>query len=328
MDHENFTQLLRHFVESDTWENEKLAKSLNVSLEVLLDISKFLSNLGVLIETPTNSTTKMLRNFLPYSTNDLHAGLETNILSNSQLYLFVSINSTNTYLKEQELSKPLLLCITEHQSQGRGRRGKDWCSPMVGNIYFSARRRVKISSQEIGCVSLIVGLAIIKALTLEGFTDLSIKWPNDIYQDGKKLAGVLIEVVSMNAEVSDIIIGIGLNIRTSQKYQKEINQPWANLTSAKPSADINRSTLLAKIINHIIGDLDELEKSTSENLLLTWPKYDYLLNRNVLVHQHNSTQYGICRGINEIGELLVESDGAIIAVNAGEVSVRTQGPSK
>ena len=129
---------------------------------------------------------------------------------------FKEIGSTSDYIQTLELkSKQTLLCIAEKQTNGRGQYDRIWHSPDNQNIYLSLRKIIPISIHKLFGLSLVVGLSLCQ--TLEHFfpeisNQLSLKWPNDIYLDGKKLGGVLIEMIESHQNYCDVVIGIGLNV--------------------------------------------------------------------------------------------------------------------
>ena len=106
-----------------------------------------------------------------------------------------------------------MVCFAEHQSAGKGRRGRQWVSPFGSNIYMSILWRFQ--QDGIACtagLSLAVGVAVIRALKTYGFNEVGLKWPNDIYCQGKKLGGILIEVSGEADGPCAVIIGLGLNL--------------------------------------------------------------------------------------------------------------------
>lgn len=245
-----------------------------------------------------------------------------------EVLIFLTIDSTNTYLKS--LAPPTersLICITEQQTAGRGRRGKRWASPFASNVYFSYRGRVRVDPQLCGCISLISGLATIQALESLGFKGLQLKWPNDIYVNHKKLAGMLIEVVSINAEYVDLVIGIGLNVKMPLFATAEIEQPWTDLhhcLSAEAVLQVmpSRTDIVIAIVNQLVTNLRVFEATGLPAFYQQWNKYDLLQGRSINVRQANKEIHGVAAGINECGELRLQSETGIIFVNAGEVSVR------
>ena len=129
-------------------------------------------------------------------------------------YLLDSIDSTNTFAKEKPLNKDYLIVISEEQTAGRGRQGKDWYSPDAGNIYMS----VKFRNQNSEPLSLIMGLLISEAMDAVSNQKINagLKWPNDLLINNKKICGILIES-QINADQLEYTVGIGINYSLPKK---------------------------------------------------------------------------------------------------------------
>ena len=254
-------------------------------------------------------------------------------LAVSDVSIFLSIESTNTYLKSLKNKAELSVCIAETQTKGRGRRGKSWESPFGSNLYFSIKKKIKVRPQDSGSISLIVGLAIIRALEGLGFPGLKIKWPNDIYAENKKLAGVLIEVVSVKYDAIELVIGVGVNVKMPQASEQVIDQPWIDLSQLSAETRLgkklsSRTEIVISLIRQINSNLQIFEREGLDAFTGDWKQNDFLYRKSIKVIQENKTLYGVVVGINELGELLLECDTGIISVNAGEVSVRLTSPSE
>jgi len=109
-----------------------------------------------------------------------------------QLDVFYEIESTNAFLLNTAKNTDYLVhaCLAEQQTAGRGRRGKDWVSPFGGNIYLSLLFQVNAGASQLGGLSLVIAVAVIRALRATGLTSAGVKWPNDILVNGKQLAGI------------------------------------------------------------------------------------------------------------------------------------------
>ena len=238
---------------------------------------------------------------------------------------FLTIDSTNQYLKKTkaEFTGKWRLCLSEHQSIGRGRQGKKWISPFASNVYMSLHCQIAIPLLQIGGVSLMVGLSVIKALRGFGVKGLKIKWPNDIYWKGKKLAGILIESTKLTDGCAELILGIGVNNAMPKEYGKDIDQQWVDLSFIL-NRKVSRNSLIAEIVNHLVENIKIYEQSDLDSVLREWTEIDYLFNKNISVKSVNGSElFGIAVGINARGELLCKnSQNEEIAIHAGDVSVR------
>lgn len=118
-----------------------------------------------------------------------------NALICGQAVVFDEIDSTNEYLltHHQRLENGTV-CLAEKQTAGRGRRGRTWYSPESENLYFSILWHYPMEqAADLPPLSLVVALIIAESLTAQNVKDIQIKWPNDIYYQGKKMGGILLE---------------------------------------------------------------------------------------------------------------------------------------
>lgn len=127
-----------------------------------------------------------------------------------------AIDSTNSYLRRlshEESLEDYTVVTAEHQTEGRGQMGTVWNSENSKNLMFSVFRDTsKIQLEHPFLISMVTSLAILKALQRFSISRLSIKWPNDILSEDKKICGILIESVIKQNSLSNTIIGVGLNV--------------------------------------------------------------------------------------------------------------------
>ena len=243
-----------------------------------------------------------------------------------KLEILSSVSSTNTYLmKQSEIQSSPVICFAEHQVLGKGRRGKEWVSPFAKNIYFSLLFRSFIPKQQLGFISLLTGVSIAQAITAMDIQDIKVKWPNDIYYKDQKLAGVLIEVKEMQNDYTDLVIGVGVNVKMEARNALHIDQPWTSLSlinqGQTKSMLPSRSHIAGLLIENILKNLHEFESHGASSLLAAWESYDYLYGKSVQVSGGESL-VGTAKGINERGELIVVVDEKPHTINSGEISVR------
>lgn len=211
------------------------------------------------------------------------------------------------------------VALTERQSAGRGRKGRSWTSPAGENLYFSLLLRPGFPVEKASMVTLVMALAVAKALEAERFEPF-IKWPNDIVLSGKKVCGILTEL-RMDQGGYYIIVGVGINVN-QQKFPEEIKASATSLLLEK--GELSREVLFAKILAAFEKYYEIFEDQKS--FLPLKEVYEALLinkNKKVRVLDPKGEYEGIAKGISESGELLVEKEnGTVEHVYAGEVSVR------
>jgi BirA family biotin operon repressor/biotin-[acetyl-CoA-carboxylase] ligase len=249
---------------------------------------------------------------------------------NNKVEVHTIIDSTNSYLMRQlsshninskDLLKQGQVCLAEYQSEGRGRRGRKWISPFGSHLYLSLYWQLEQGLSGAMGLSLVTALAISDAIKELLGINVELKWPNDVYIGGVKLAGILIELEGQVSGPSDSVIGVGLNLRMSEKSALLINQPWTDLQSHSPKP-IDRNRLCAVIISCLIERLKLHQEKGLTAMVDEWHKHDIYLDKKVKLITGDRETKGICRGINNQGALLLEVDGVVKSIYGGEVSLR------
>jgi BirA family biotin operon repressor/biotin-[acetyl-CoA-carboxylase] ligase len=237
-----------------------------------------------------------------------------------KLYLLASIPSTNDYLKDQgefDLSK---VCLSEHQSLGKGRLARSWHSPFGQNIYLSYGYPFQGNVSSLLGLSIVVSLAVVEALKAAGFADeFTIKWPNDILYQGKKLVGNLIETISHAPNATYAVIGIGINV--NMQDATAIEQAWCSLRQISGSY-IDRNPLVSPIIKTLTDYLAKFQTSGLSPFLPLWSNHDFLFNKTIKIISEGKPITGLAKGINSQGNLLIElASGELVTINAGDATI-------
>jgi BirA family biotin operon repressor/biotin-[acetyl-CoA-carboxylase] ligase len=218
--------------------------------------------------------------------------------------------------------------LAECQTGGRGRRQRAWYSPAGGNIYMSLGWRFESGQTSLSTLPLVVAICVSQALRRTGLVDYGIKWPNDILADGKKLAGILVEMQSTGSEPVMAVIGIGLNVSMpatdTGELEKVIDRPWTDLESQlPPEAGVpDRNQLISLMLEALLPALEQFETSGFEPFTETWQTLDLLDGKRVLLDHAERYVAGIGRGVDADGGLLLEIEGqGLQAFHSGEVRV-------
>ncbi|GLP97760.1 bifunctional biotin--[acetyl-CoA-carboxylase] ligase/biotin operon repressor BirA [Paraferrimonas sedimenticola] len=239
------------------------------------------------------------------------------------LHWFHQIESTNAYLMERchELVKGET-CIAECQTAGRGRRGRQWISPYGSNLYQSVYWRIDDGFAAAMGLSLVVGLSLAETLEKLGFDGIGLKWPNDIYRFGRKLAGVLVEIKGSPEGPCHLVIGFGVNIAMPKALGAAIDQPWADLTQ-ESSAVIAKNQLIHALHENLLKDLAQFELSGLEPFLPRWEALDLFIGQQVTLTSAAKVITGRYLGVDSEGNLLLEdTSGERNSYSGGEVSLR------
>ncbi|MEB5924919.1 bifunctional biotin--[acetyl-CoA-carboxylase] ligase/biotin operon repressor BirA [Franconibacter daqui] len=232
------------------------------------------------------------------------------------------IDSTNQYLLDRLSSlQSGDACIAEYQQAGRGRRGRKWFSPFGANLYLSMYWRLEQGPAAAIGLSLVIGIVMAEVLHDLGADQVRVKWPNDLYLQDRKLAGILVELTGKTGDAAQIVIGAGINLAMRRVESEVVNQGWINLQEA--GIKIDRNQLAARLINELRVALEQFEKEGLSPFLARWEKLDNFIHRPVKLIIGDREIYGISRGIDEQGALLLEQNGAIKAWVGGEISLRS-----
>ncbi|MBS6438970.1 MULTISPECIES: bifunctional biotin--[acetyl-CoA-carboxylase] ligase/biotin operon repressor BirA [Pantoea] len=244
-------------------------------------------------------------------------------LHQPNLAIIPVIDSTNQYLLERmnELQSGDA-CIAEYQQAGRGRRGRQWFSPFGANLYMSMYWRLEQGPAAAMGLSLVIGIVIAETLQQLGAQNVRVKWPNDLYLQDRKLAGILVELTGKTGDAAQIVMGAGINLAMRGAEAAQINQGWINLQEA--GIAIDRNDLAAKLINSLREALPLFERDGLAPFTERWKALDNFFNRPVKLLIGEREIHGIARGIDKQGGLLLEQDGEVKSWVGGEISLRPQ----
>ncbi|MCH9699541.1 MAG: biotin--[acetyl-CoA-carboxylase] ligase [Gammaproteobacteria bacterium] len=242
----------------------------------------------------------------------------------SRMLILGATESTNSYVLDycdQSLLSGVV-CVAESQTQGRGRRGRAWVSPEGHNVYLSMSWQFQNQLKELTGLSLAIGLAVIRALQTFKVDELSLKWPNDVYCQHRKLGGILVDIVARNEAQCLAVIGVGLNRWVAPDSAVTIDQQWIDLYTTMQESMPARNRLIAELIQHIIVVLQQFEQSGFSGFQEEWNRWDHLKGRKIVLHMGQQEVTGISKGINVQGMLAVEdTSGNVGHYSIGEVSL-------
>lgn len=245
------------------------------------------------------------------------------------LTLLHETDSTNAYvLRLPQDQQHAHAVLAESQRHGKGRRQRSWYSPAGGNIYLSLGWHFAEVEYPLSTLPLVSAIGVCKALSRAGLENHGIKWPNDVLVDGRKLAGILVEMQSAGSGPAIVAIGMGVNIRMpnaeSDDLKLAIDRPWTDLASrfGMNSEAPVRNELVAMILDETLPALELFQASGFEPFRAGWENLDLLYGNTVELEQDGPNPAGRARGVDPYGGLLLEgADGEVRAFHSGEVSV-------
>lgn len=214
--------------------------------------------------------------------------------------------------------------LADHQTHGRGRRGKSWVASPGRNLLFSILLRPPAGSALVSALTLAVGLGVRSALALVTRSVLAVKWPNDVLVGQRKLAGILCEGQFEGARLAALVIGVGINVHRAELppdladhgvcLEELVSQPAER-------APLEREAVLVDVLDAVAARVTACLAHGFASLLPEFGEHDALAGKQVEL-SGAAPVVGKARGVDVEGRLLLESDGLIVPVYSGTVRVR------
>jgi len=240
-----------------------------------------------------------------------------------QQELVIEVDSTNNRALEAMRSGVARgLFAAEYQHAGRGRRGRQWISPLASSLCFSLAWRFNSGAAALEGLSLAVGLALQQALVQMGLPDIGLKWPNDLLVNNAKLGGILTELSGDAAGECQVAIGIGLNVRLPDEMVERLDQPCTDL--ARLGYAGSRTELLAVVVSELIEMLEQFEASGFAPLRSAWEEVNAFRGREIVLSTGPRKYEGVCLGVTDQGGLRLQTASGQEVFHGGEMSVRLQ----
>lgn len=318
-------QVLRSLSDGKFHSGEQMAVALQVSRSTVWKAVRFLQAAELQVQAIPGRGYRWYEPLELLDANAIRACLPVSVdKSIPRIVVLNLIASTNTYLMKQRRYGLLAgtVCVAEGQTQGRGRMGKQWCSPLASNVYLSFYWRFQ-KGKNLSPLSLVIALAVIGAL--QSFCSvpektLGVKWPNDVWYAGKKLAGILIES-TVHLNNVEVVIGVGLNVcmpvlkrHCTPDLITDLREMWG----AVPS----RNRLIAALLEKILLYIRLFEQKDFAAFLSLWGQYDLLFGKCVEISRQKVKQSALAQGVNAQGELYLQFEDQLRAVCSGDISVK------
>jgi len=313
-------ELLKLIADGETYSGEVLGEKLGISRTAVWKYLAQLKDYGLQVDS-----VRGVGYCLPQPISFLSRDAILNQLSFSLPFDFSvesSIVSTNQSLLNdasvgQDIHSQAL--FAEYQSGGRGRRGRSWQSPFASNIYLSIGWRYPQGIAVIEGLSLAVGVGICRALCALGVDQARLKWPNDVLYDGRKLAGVLIEVSGDVSGDCCVVVGVGLNVNMPKNAA--IDQPWVDLSSVN-GGSMDRNLVAAALLNELVPMLEGYPAQSFAAYKNEWEQLNAYKGIVVEVSSGRYLVSGECLGVSNSGALRLKVGAEQKEFSGGELSLR------
>jgi BirA family transcriptional regulator, biotin operon repressor / biotin---[acetyl-CoA-carboxylase] ligase len=245
-----------------------------------------------------------------------------------EVLFFSEIDSTNREARDRAEKGALegTVVIADSQSCGKGRLGRSWESPSGSNLYLSIILRPPISPPAAAQITLLAGIAAARALSGVSGLECRIKWPNDIFLQGRKLAGILAEMEGKGSRVRFVILGVGVNVNwRRENFPAELRQTATSL-SAETGKEISRVAVAAGLLHELEKEyVSFLREGFSARLREEWSRLSWVLGKRVTLSLPEGTISGKALGLDREGALLVlDGEGETHRFVAGEISLRME----
>jgi BirA family biotin operon repressor/biotin-[acetyl-CoA-carboxylase] ligase len=241
----------------------------------------------------------------------------------ARLHIHAEIDSTSSYLLSLAADqRHRAICVAEAQARGRGRRGREWVATPFRNILLSMAWRLEAGPAAITGISLAAGVAVIRALQRSGARGIGLKWPNDVVWNGRKLAGLLLDVQGEACGPSQVVLGLGLNVKIGEAEAARIDQPWVDLEEIL-DRPVDRNRLVATLFQELETMFTGFARDGLAGYREDWLDLHQFANKPVRVIQTEGVVEGRVEGIDDRGALLVRDAGGHTHVfHSGEISLR------
>jgi len=317
---EEILRLLRER-SSDFLSGEEMSHLLKVSRTAIWKRVKHLRTLGYEIEASTHKGYRLVRSPDLLTPSEVSPLLKTKWIGRT-IHYFHAIDSTNSKAYELALAgaEEGEVVIAESQEKGRGRLGRKWFSPPFLNLYLSVILRPKIPPHQASLITLMAAVATADAVQKLSKLSPSIKWPNDILLEGRKVAGLLNEIHSETDRIHFVILGIGVNLNMGARmFSKEIREVATSLKKEMGQV-ISRKAFLQALLLELEMWYEIFLKEGALPVLKAWRDRAQIEGRSVKVTSLGETLSGIAVDIDSDGALILETrDGEQKRIVAGDV---------
>jgi BirA family biotin operon repressor/biotin-[acetyl-CoA-carboxylase] ligase len=298
----------------------ELARQLGVTRAAVWKQVEALRELGAPIAASAGSGYRLEWPFQLLDADAIRHSVDASLRRRVHIQTHWQIDSTNTaLLRAAAAGAPdLSVVLSETQTDGRGRRGRSWQSPLGGNVYFSLLKRFDAAMGALAGLSIAAGIALARTLRGFGIGDVGLKWPNDLVAEGRKVAGILVELGGEFLGPCYAVIGIGINVRAPDV---KVDQPITDL-AALCAIPPSRNDLVARLIENLATATDTFAADGFGAFEREFTEFDALAGKPVRVHTAGAVRDGVAAGIDARGALLVRHGAETLAYDSADVSVR------
>lgn len=301
---------------------EDLSITLNLTRTAVWKHIQSLRNEGYVIESSSKKGYRLMKIPDVLTSAEILDGLATKTFGKTGFYYMEEAGSTNqeaAALAENGAPEGTVV-IADHQSRGRGRKQRNWFSPPGTGIYISLVLKPPITPAEAPRITLLAAVAGAETLRHLTGLDISIKWPNDLLVNGKKISGILTEMSAGMDAVNHIIVGIGINVNTSNESLPDEIRDIATSARAETGSVHSRSSIVRSLLEYFELYYDLFLRGEFHKILTRWKELSGIIGRKIQVDGINSRISGTVLDVNDDGVLILkDGEGVIHRVFSGDV---------
>lgn len=319
------TRVLTILADGDFHSGTAIGHALEVSRAAVCKAVKILTESGLHIARHAGRGYRLDSRFIPLNKDIIinQIGSAEAAAQLGEILLLDRVDSTNRYLLDiaRDVALPCV-CLAETQQAGRGRLGRHWVTTGYSNILLSLSWYFPGGINAIAGLSLAAGVGVIRALREYGIPDVGLKWPNDILWQGRKLAGLLVDIRAEAQAPALAVVGLGLNMFVAPQDAVQIDQPWVDICTIL-AAPGERNRMSGLLIRHLLRVMSEFERGGFETVKPEWEQYDVFYHKPVRLVRAHEQWLGVAQGVDIQGALVIEDQqGQLRRFYSGEISMR------
>lgn len=320
--------LLRQLSDGRFHSGQQLAQALGISRSaVWKHMQRLETDLGLEISAVRGRGYRLSRPLELLDAGRIRSELNPGAAASLEVLSLLSTTASTNSCASRDLpleSGRARVWLAEHQTEGRGRRGRSWVSTFGENLYISIAWRFELPMTELAGLSLVVGVVVAEALAQLGLEGHRLKWPNDVLVGERKLAGILVEASGEADGPATSVLGVGVNFRLAEAHGARIEQPWTDLSRVSP-LPISRNRMAGILIDRLIDACRLFAAERLSPFLSRWEVFDGLNGQPVCLIRGKQSIEGTYRGIAPSGAMVLEDALGRSEHHAGEVSLRKKG---
>lgn len=249
----------------------------------------------------------------------------------TRLTVLHEVDSTSNWVKQQP-EPGAIAAIVEHQTGGRGRRGRHWQCPSMAGVLLSIHWPLSIGISALGLLSLQCGLCVARALQHTTGLDMQLKWPNDIVYQTEKIAGILVEINGTADSECELVIGVGINVHWPQTQLAQLRQSirhqdsgaWLPTDCSAAVHPVSRNALAAGVLNELAAMLSRIESDTlnTQQVIAEWEQKSALIGHQLIARTAAGEYTGRACGVTSSGALQFKTASEILEFHGSDVSIR------